>query len=103
MPFYFFLYLSILLGSLLLLCRFFILKRNPLSTQLFILALKAENNGHLEEATLLYENALVEVKKIRFHLFLKKRIIEKLKLLLTIKKYNKDQHFIRENNSWLPL
>jgi hypothetical protein len=103
MPFYFFLYLSILLVILFLLARYFVLKRSPLSTQLFIQGLKAENNGRLEEASVLYENALVEVKKIRFHCIFRKKIVEKLKLLMMIKKNDNDQHFVRENNSWLHL
>ena len=69
--------------------------------QLFIKGLRTENSGNFDEATISYENALNEVKKIRFHHSLKNKIIEKLKVLRTIKTYKKDQNFVRENNSWL--
>ncbi|HZF64091.1 MAG TPA: hypothetical protein VEZ55_06400 [Chitinophagaceae bacterium] len=93
--------MAIVTGLLFLIIRFFFLRSNFLPTKMFIQALKAENDGQFEEATVLYENALVEVKKIRFHLVLQKKIADKLKLLMTIKKYNSCQHFIRESNSWL--
>jgi len=101
MPVSYFFYLAILLVTLFLLTRYFFLKRNSLSTKLFIKALKAENNGHFEEATVLYEDALTEVKKVRFHLILKKKITEKLKVLLTVKQYTNCQGFIRKDDSWL--
>lgn len=103
MPFYFFLYLLVLIVFLFLLVRSFILKRHPLPFQLFAKGLQTENNGNFDEATIIYENALCEVKKIRFHHVLQEKIIEKLKLLSSIKKYNKEQNFIRENDSWLGL
>ena len=52
---------------------FLFLRRNPLSTQLFSQGLQTENNGHFEEATALYENALVEVKKSGFILYSEKK------------------------------
>lgn len=101
MPVYYLLYLFVLLVILLLLARFFIQKSNQLPIRLFRKGLQVENNGNFEEATIIYENALSEVKKTRFHHILQKKIIEKLKLLNSIKKYNKDQSFIRENDSWV--
>ena len=94
---YYFLYLLILLVILFLLARFFVLKSKPLPMQLFLKGLQTENNGNFEEATAIYENALSEVKKVRFHHLLKKKLIEKIKLLKQIKKYNKEQNFIRED------
>ena len=101
MPLYYFVYLIILLAAFFLLVRYIIQRKTSLPIQLFIKGLRTENSGNFDEATISYENALNEVKKIRFHHSLKNKIIEKLKVLRTIKRYKKDQNFIRENNSWL--
>ena len=73
MPVYYFLYLIILIVILLFLLRFSVLKSRPRLMQLYRNGLKAENNGHFDEATAIYENALFELKKIRFHHLLKKK------------------------------
>ena len=101
MPLYYFVYLIILLAAFFWLVRYIIQRKTSLPIQLFIKGLRTENSGNFEEATISYENALNEVKKIRFHHSLKNKIIEKLKVLRTVKRYEKDQNFIRENNSWL--
>ena len=101
MPLYYFVYLIILLAAFFLLVRYIIQRKTSLPIQLFIKGLRTENSGNFDEATISYENALYEVKKIRFHHSLKNKIIEKLKVLRTVKRYEKDQNFIRENNSWL--
>jgi len=98
---YYFLYLLIFLGVLFLLVRHLLLRRTSLSAQLFIKALRAENEGLYDEAVVSYENALSEIKKNRFHRRLEIRICEKLKLLHTVRTYKKDQNFIRKNNSWI--
>jgi hypothetical protein len=98
---YYFIYLIIILGVFFLLVRYFIVKKTSLATRFFIEATRAENNGNFQEAIIAFENALREVKKVRFHPHLKIRIIEKLKILRTIKTYKKDQGFVRENNSWI--
>ena len=67
--------------------------------QLYRSGLTAENNGHFDEAAVIYENALFKLKKVRFHQMLKKRLVEKIALLKQIKTYKKEQNFIRENNS----
>ena len=64
---------------------------------LFIAAIKAENQGNYQEASDAYENALCEVKKSRFDRYLKIKILEKLKLLQTLKTYKKDQVFVRKD------
>ncbi len=101
MPLYYVVYLIILLAAFFLLVRYIIQRKTSLPIQLFIKGLRTENSGNFDEATISYENALNEVKKIRFHHSLKNKIIEKLKVLRTVKRYEKDQNFIRENNSWL--
>jgi hypothetical protein len=56
--------------------------------ELFVQALRNENSGQFEAAVTTYENALNEVKKVMFHdNNLKKRIIDKLKVLHTIIEY----------------
>ena len=101
MSLYYFVYLIILLSAFFLLVRYIIQRKTSLPIQLFIKGVRTENSGNFDEATISYENALNEVKKIRFHHNLKNKIIEKLKVLRTVKRYEKDQNFIRENNSWL--
>ena len=68
---------------------------------LFMDATKAENRGDYQEAVIAYENALCEVNKSRFHGHLKIKIMEKLKLLQTVRTYERDQAFVRKDNSWI--
>jgi hypothetical protein len=90
-------YFSLVIGlSLILLIRFYILRKRNISAELFLEALRNENSGNFEEAIVTYENALNEVKKVRFpDGSLKKRITEKLKVLRTIIDYENSQHVIR--------
>ena len=101
MPVYFFIYLTIIVGIFFLLARYFVLRRKSPALFLFISASKAENCGNYHEAIILYEKALSEVQKTRFHQNLKIKIIEKLKVLHTVEIYNNDQAFVRKNNSWI--
>jgi len=101
MPVYYFIYLIIILGSSFLLVRYFILRKKSLAMLLFINATKSENNGNYQEAIIIYENALFEARKSRFHDFLKIKIMEKLKLMQTINTYKNDQSFIRKDSSWI--
>ena len=101
MPAYYFIYLIVVAGMLFLLVRLFIFGRKSSTSRLLADAIRAENNGDYLEAIAGYENALSELKKSRFQQRLKSKIIEKLKVLYTIKTYNRDQDFVRENNSWI--
>jgi hypothetical protein len=101
MPVYYFIYLIILLGSSFLLVRHIMLRKKSLAMLLFINAAKSENSGNYQEAVITYENALLEARKSKFHHHLKIKIIEKLKLMQTIKSYKDDQAFIRKDNSWI--
>ena len=65
------------------------LKKKNVPVELFVEGLKYENDGHFDEAIINYENALSEVKKNRFHNYLKSMIIQKLKVLQIIIKYRK--------------
>lgn len=101
MHFSYYVYLILFFTASLLVLRYFFLRRTSLPTQLYIKGLRTENSGDYEEATIAYESALDEVNKNRFHQSLKNKIIEKLKVLRTVKNYEKDQNFRRENNSWI--
>lgn len=101
MQVYYFIYLFILLVIFFLIARYFVLRKKSLALLYFIKAVKAENNGNYHEAVIDYENALTQVKKTRFHKFLEIKIIEKLKVLRTLKIYDNDQSFVRKNNSWI--
>jgi hypothetical protein len=68
---------------------------------LFKEATKSENQENYQEAVNIYENALSEIRKTRFHRNLEIKIREKLKLMQTIKIYKNDQAFVRKDNSWL--
>ena len=87
----FYLYLPFIMIGLLIIFIIvsLFLKKKNLSVELFVEALKHENDGHFDEAIINYENALSEVKKNRFHNYLKNIIIQKLKVLQTIIKYKK--------------
>jgi hypothetical protein len=76
----------------LLIC-FLVLRKKNIPVNLFVEALRNENNGYFEEAVITYETALNEVNKIRFHGTLKNKIIAKLKLLHTVIEYRNSQHY----------
>ena len=95
MPFYDYFFLLIVLSIIILLIHIFVLHRKNIPVELFVEALRNENNGHFEQAVLTYEIALNEVNKIRFHSTLKNKIIQKLKLLHTVIEYKNNLHFIR--------
>ena len=65
MELYYYLYLGIALMVVVLSARFLVLKKKNIPVRLFAIALKNENSGHLQEAIVNYETALVEVEKIR--------------------------------------
>jgi len=95
MPFYDYFFLLIVLSVIILLIHIFVLHRKNIPVELFVEALRNENNGHFEQAVVTYEIALNEVNKIRFHSTLKNKIIQKLKLLHTVIEYKNNLHFIR--------
>lgn len=88
MQFYYYIFLFLVLSTVLLLIRYFSSRKKNIPVQLYFAALKDENSGNFEEAIITYENALVEVKKIKFNNTLKNKIVEKLKLLHTVIDYN---------------
>jgi hypothetical protein len=101
MPTYYFIYSIIILIAFFLLIRYFILRKKSLAMLLFINASKAENQGNYLQAVSGYENALAEVKKSKFHGHLKIIIIEKLKVLQTVRTYESNLGFIRQDDSWI--
>lgn len=74
---YFFISIGFLL--IFILIRSYVLQRKNMPVELYISALKNENNGHFEQAVIIYENALSEVNKIRFHSSLKNKLLISLK------------------------
>jgi hypothetical protein len=93
---YYYFFSLVALSIVFLLIRFFVLRRRNIPVELFVEALRNENSGQFEAAVVTYENALQEVKKIRFHdTNLKKRIIDKLKLLHTIIEYKNNLRITR--------
>jgi hypothetical protein len=98
---YYFIYLIIILGSSFLLVRYLILRKKSVAMLLFIDASKAENQGKYLQAVNTYETALCEVNKSKFHGHLKIIILEKLKVLQTVRTYERDQAFVRKDNSWI--
>lgn len=101
MPTYYFIYSIFILIGFFFLARYFILKKKSVAMLLFMDANKAENQGKYLEAINVYENALCEVKKSKFHGHLKTIIMEKLKVLQTVRAYESDQAFVRIGNSWI--
>jgi hypothetical protein len=95
MPVYNYFFLLVILSIIILLILFFVVRKKNIPVELFVEALRDENNGHFEEAVITYETALNEVNKIRFHSTLKNKIIQKLKLLHTVIEYKNNQNFIR--------
>ena len=88
MQFFYYIILFLVLSTIFVLIRHFSLRKKNVPIQLFIAALKDENSGNFEEAIITYENALKEVKKVKFNNALKLKIVEKLKLLHTVIDYN---------------
>jgi hypothetical protein len=86
--------LFIVLAIIFLVIRSLVLRKKHISVELFAKALQNENSGQYEEAVVLYENALSEVEKIKFHSGLRAKIVEKLKLLHTIVDYQ-NSHRVR--------
>ena len=95
MPIYVYLFLFILLSIITLVIYSFILRRNSISVELFVEALKNENEGYFEAAVISYEAALNQFKKTRFHNSFKDKIIQKLKLLHSLIAYQNNLRFIR--------
>jgi hypothetical protein len=99
MPTYYFIYLIIALGSLIFLIRYFILRTKSAAMLFFVDATKAENERRYLEAVNAYENALCEANKRKFHRHLKIVIVEKLKVLQTVRTYENNLSFIRKENT----
>jgi len=73
--------------ALILAVYLMLLKKKTVPMNLFVAALRDENNGYFEEAVIAYESALGEFKKIRTGGYLENKITEKLKLLHTVIEY----------------
>ena len=101
MPAYYIQCVVLCLGALFLLVRYLLLRKTSLSSQWYIKGMRAENKGIYDDAAASYENALREMKRNRFNRSLEIKIREKLKVLHTVITYERDQHFVRQDNSWV--
>ncbi len=91
MQIFYVLILVIMIIIVFLVIRYLILGRKTVPGLLFSEALRNENSGNFEAAVITYEQALAEVKKFRFQdQDLRKRIIQKIKVLQTAIEYEKD-------------
>lgn len=95
MPYYYYILIITLSLLVFLVIRFSLSRKKNLSDELFVEALRTENDGHFEEAVIIYQTALDEFGKVNTNNILKNKIIEKLKLLNTVIEYNKSTNFIR--------
>ncbi len=84
MPYYTCFFLFTVFSIIILLIRSLIQSKQDIPVELFIEALRNENNGDYEDAVTTYESALDKFKKIRSHSYLKDKIGEKLKVLHTV-------------------
>lgn len=97
MPAYFYLILLLLLAVIFAVLRFLHWRKKSIPVELFNKAQIIENNGRLEEAVTIYENALSEANKISADSHLKLKIIDKIKILHTIIEYNKGLRYVRQS------
>ena len=71
-------------------------KNRQSSVSLYVKALKDENSGNLEGALATYKSDYEEAAKTRFQENMKERILNKMKVLHSMKGYNK-QFQLTEN------
>lgn len=95
MPYYYYIIIAAVLLLILFVARFLLRKEKNLSDELFAEALRTENEGHFEEALIIYQTALEESGKINSNKIFKNKIAEKLKLMHTVIEYNKSTNFVR--------
>jgi len=96
MAFYSYIFLLMILSIIILLFRTLILWKKSVPVELFVEALRNENNGNFEEAVITYETALSKSKKTWvFSNSLENKIIEKVKVLHTIIDYKNNLRFTR--------
>jgi len=81
---------------ILLIGKTIIQKNRQSSVSLYVKALKDENSGNLEGALANYKSAYEEAAKTRFQENMKERILNKMKVLHSMKGYNK-QFQLTEN------
>lgn len=96
MTLFYYFFLPVILLIILFSIRVYITRKKNIPAALYVEALRNENSGQLEAAVINYENALHEVKKVRFpDTRLRNKIVDRLKVLHTIIEYNNSFHFIR--------
>jgi hypothetical protein len=79
----------LLIITILLIGRSIIQNNRKSSVSLYIQALKDENSGNIDRALANYKSAYEEAAKTRFQENMKERILNKMKVLHSMKGYNK--------------
>ena len=87
MPFYYYIFLFVLVLIILIVLLFLIAIRKNACDLLFMEGLKQENLGHLNEAVIIYEEALIQTGKFKFRRNFKHKIISKIRVLHTLIEY----------------
>ncbi|HLK30065.1 MAG TPA: hypothetical protein VKT28_15905 [Puia sp.] len=89
MTFYYLISVFVIITIAILVAYSLVIRKKNIPLNLFVEALKDENNGHFEQAVIAYETALNAFKKAKSHKYnnLKNKIIEKLKILRTLIEY----------------
>lgn len=95
MPFYYYIFLFVLVLIILIVLLFLIVIRKNACDLLFMEGLKQENLGHLNEAVIIYEEALIQTGKFKFRRNFKHKIISKIRVLHTMIEY---EGAFRKNN-----
>jgi hypothetical protein len=96
MSYYYYAFLIIGLALTIMLIYVYGQRKKDLPFDLFVAALKNENDGLFETAVITYETALDEIKKNKFRGdHLKSKIIGRLKVLHTNIDYNNNLRFTR--------
>ena len=89
-------YAFLIIGLTIIFIYSYLQRKKDIPFELFVAALKNENDGLFEAAVITYETALDEVKKTRFRSdHLKNKIIGRLKVLHTNIDYNNNLRFTR--------
>jgi hypothetical protein len=92
---YYYFFSFIILSIIVVLVYSFTTWRKGVPVELFVRALKEENNGDFEQALAGYEIALYEFEKTKSNNSMRNKIIEKLKVLHLVIDYQNSIHFIR--------
>jgi PDZ domain-containing secreted protein len=92
MPFYSYAILILFIILIFLVVLFYFSKKKNTSELLYMEGVREENLGHLKLAVIAYKKALLQTDHFRFQATLKSKIINKIKVLQTVIKYEASFH-----------